>query len=123
MNKDVKILCVDDTPINIMLFEINFGEDYTVLSAGSGYAGLDVLERNPDISIIFSDMKMPVMNGIEFIELAKAKFPEKKCFLITGFEITDEIQSALDSGLILNCFRKPFNIKEIDEAIRDSMGQ
>ena len=122
MLKNVKILCVDDAPINLMLFEINFSEKYTVITAESGWSGLEILDRQPDILIVFSDMKMPNMNGIEFIEKAKEKFPDKKFFILTGFETTTEIQSAIDSGLILKCFRKPFNIKEMDDAILEVIG-
>ncbi len=57
------------------------------------------------------------MSGIEFVEKAREKFPNKKYYLLTGFEITPEINSALENGLILKYFRKPFNAKEIENAI------
>ncbi|NLB03011.1 MAG: response regulator, partial [Bacteroidales bacterium] len=41
----------------------------------------------------------------------------KKYYLLTGFEIGPEIQAAIESGLILNCFQKPFNLKEIEDCI------
>ncbi len=62
-------------------------------------------------------MKMPNMNGIEFIINAKQKYPKMSFFIFTGFEINDEIQEALDSKLILRYFRKPFNMDEIYNAL------
>ena len=120
--KKVKILYVDDETINLQLFEINFSDKYVVFTVESGMEGIDILDKNPDIKIIISDMKMPNMNGIEFIKEAKKKYPEKKYFILTGFEITDEIQDALNSKLILKYFRKPFNINEIEKTIKEAIG-
>jgi len=122
MEKKVKILYVDDEPVNLMLFEINFSKEYNILTAENGFSGLETLDANPDILIIVSDMKMPNMNGIEFISKAKEKYPNKKFYILTGYEITNEIQEALDSGLILKYFNKPFNIKEIDNEIKKAIG-
>ncbi|MBI9063592.1 MAG: response regulator [Marinilabiliaceae bacterium] len=117
MSDKTKILYVDDEEINLQLFEINFQKKYQVITALDGLKGLELLEANPEILIVISDMRMPKMNGIEFIKQAKERFPDKRFFILTGFEITEEIQSALESGLILRYFKKPFNIKEIDSAL------
>lgn len=118
MQNKVKILYVDDEPVNLMLFEINFSKGYEILTAESGFLGLEILKENPETLIIISDMKMPSMNGIEFIKMAKVKYPDKKFYILTGYEITKEIQDALDTGLIMKYFSKPFNVKEIDNEIR-----
>lgn len=119
MNNKIKIIYVDDEEINAQLFQINFSINYKVYTGYSGFDGLELLEKHPDTKIIVSDMKMPVMNGIEFIKKAKEKFPDKKFYILTGFEITEEIQEALNSGLIQKYFKKPFNMKEIEIAINE----
>ena len=113
----IKILYVDDEDLNLRLFEINFNRSYDVLLGTNGFEGLELLEKYPDVHIVISDMKMPGMNGIEFIKEAKRRFPDKKFYILTGFEITSEINEALETGLILKYFRKPFNIKEIKSTI------
>ena len=117
MSEKVKILYVDDEYINLRLFEINLSKKYDVTIVDSGSKGLEVLAKNKDIKIVVSDMKMPKMNGIEFIEAAKKQHSTISYFILTGFEITDEIQKALDSGLIRKYFRKPFNPNEIHSEI------
>ncbi|TLX71831.1 response regulator [Labilibacter sediminis] len=112
-----KVLYVDDEEINLLLFEINLRGKYHVLKAEDGLKGLEVIKKNPDIKVVVSDMKMPYLNGIEFITKAKELAPNVCYFILTGFEITDELQAALDKGLILNCFRKPFNMNVIDEEL------
>jgi len=67
-------------------------------------------------------IKVQAMNGFEFIKKAKEKFPDKKFFILTGFEITEEILNALETGLILRYFSKPFNLNEIDSAISEAIG-
>jgi two-component system, response regulator, stage 0 sporulation protein F len=117
MNNRITILNVDDEPINLKLFEINFGKKNIVITANSGYEGLTKLKLNPDIKIVISDMSMPGMNGIEFIRLAKEDFPNIVFYILTGYGLTEEISAALDDNLINKYFSKPLNAKEIELSI------
>jgi CheY-like chemotaxis protein len=117
MDKSKKILYIDDDQINVELFEINFSEKYDVVCGASGNEGLNLLEETTDIKIIITDMKMPGMSGIDFIKKAREKFSDKIFFLLTGYNITSDIQNALDAGLIQQCFCKPFNKSEIETSI------
>ena len=117
----VCVLNVDDEPINRMLFQSVFKNKYRVLTAESGSSGLELLQDNRNIDVVISDMKMPGMNGIEFINKARELFPEKSYFILTGFDITPEIQKSLDTGSICKCFRKPLNMKEIEETINSKI--
>ena len=118
MSDKLKIMYVDDEELNLQLFELNFNRKYEVITAESGISALNLLEEHLDTTIVISDMKMPIMTGLEFIQKAKVKYPNIKYYILTGYEITDEIQEALDSKLILKYFRKPFDINEIDNVIR-----
>ena len=108
-NKPI-ILYVDDEVINLQLFEINLSKHYEVITANNGSEGLEILEKNQDIKLVASDMKMPNMNGLEFIKKAKQIYPHLPFFLLTGFETNLEIEEALDTQLILKHLKKPFNI-------------
>ncbi len=114
----ISLLYVDDEQINRELFLINFRKEYKVYTADSGFEGLNKLKLNSDIAVVISDMKMPGMNGVEFIRKAKLEYQNIVFFILTGFDITDEISNALKEKLINKYFRKPFNIKEIDKSIR-----
>lgn len=113
----MKILYVDDEAMNVQLFQIIFKTRYEVITGNSGAEGLALLDQHPDTQVVISDMRMPGMNGLDFIRAAREKFPEKQYYLLTGFEIGPEIQAAIESGLILQCFQKPFNLKQIEECI------
>ena len=117
MNEKPKILYVDDEIVNLQLFKLVFSNKYEVFTAENGLKGLELLDNNHNVSIVISDMKMPIMNGIEFIQKSKAKYQKISYFILTGYEITNEIQEALNLGLIVKYFRKPFNKSEIDSEI------
>lgn len=117
-----KVLYVDDERLNLMLFVAHLDKKYNVLTADSGEVGLTILKENRGIRVVVSDMKMPHMNGIEFIKKALEITPDTIFYILTGFEITKEIQQALDEGLIRKYFRKPFNIKEISAEIDRGLG-
>jgi len=112
-----KVLYVDDEPLNLKLFELCFSKKCKVFVANNGFEGLEQLDREADIMIIISDMKMPGMNGIDFIKQAKEKYPSKNYYIMTGYDINEEIRKTLDSGLVLGVLGKPFNATEIDQAI------
>jgi two-component system response regulator (stage 0 sporulation protein F) len=117
MTEKISILYVDDEPVNLQLFKFNFHKKFNIITAASGFEGLDLLNHNPKISIVISDMKMPGMNGLEFITKAKLLFPGIVFFILTGFDITPEIEEALNTKLIRKYCNKPFKIKELEEAI------
>jgi two-component system response regulator (stage 0 sporulation protein F) len=121
MSNKITILYVDDESINCMLFEMNFKRKYNILTASSGFDGLEKLNANPSTTIVISDMKMPGMNGIEFIRRAKKNYPEIVFYILTGFDFTDEIAGVLSEQLIKNYFCKPFNMSEIETAIKDAV--
>jgi len=117
MENRIKILYVDDEEINLMLFKYNFSDKYEIITSDCGSGGLECLKKHPEIKVVISDMKMPNMTGLDFIAKAKEQYSDIRYYILTGFDINDEIISALKNKLILKYFRKPLNIKEIQEAI------
>lgn len=119
MSNKTKVLYIDDEEINLELFVYNFSGKFEVITDCCGLNGLDQLQNHPDIKVVISDMKMPNMNGLEFIAKAKEIYEDKRYYILTGYDITEEIQQALETKLILKYFRKPFNIREIENAISE----
>ncbi len=122
--KNITLLYVDDEEVNLFLFKKSFESKYSILTATSGGNGLEVLKGHADeIIVVISDMRMPLMNGVEFIKKARALHDNIVYFILTGFEYNDEIDEALSTNLIQKFFTKPFNYKEIDEAINQVIQQ
>jgi two-component system, response regulator, stage 0 sporulation protein F len=119
MGQKTTILYIDDEPINILVFESIFSRNYNVITAASGFEGLERLHSNSDILIVICDMKMPRMNGIEFIVQARKEFPNLFYYILSGYDITEEIFNALKNKVIIKYFCKPFNVSEIEESIKE----
>ncbi len=112
-----KILYVDDENPNLLLFQIAFRNQLDVLTASSAEEALDILENNKDVDVVISDMRMPKVNGLEFIQEARKKYKVPKYCLLTGFEITSEIEEAINKKIVDKYFKKPFNKEEILQSI------
>lgn len=116
------VLFVDDEEINLFLFEKTFEKDFNVKTASSGVEALESLgEHGEEIKVVISDMRMPVMNGLEFVEKARNKSSGIFFFILTGYEINRELRSALEANLIDQLFHKPFDYHLIKKAITDSI--
>ncbi len=113
METNRKIIYVDDEQINLELFKINFRNDFEVFIADSALKGLDILTQNNDINVIVSDLKMPHMNGLEFIERIKTENPSKVCILLTAFMESDVMLKAINNELIFRYIMKPWRKDEI----------
>ena len=120
-NQKIKILYIDDEPVNLLLFERMFEGFYDVITAESGSQGVLILEKSSDIQVVISDMKMPIMNGLEFITKVRPMYPDIHYYLLSGYELTPEIQNSLSDGLILKYFQKPFLTEEIDNVIKETL--
>lgn len=116
----IKILYVDDEPINLDLFKLTFKGKFEIITAESGCTALAILE-NEEIPIIISDMKMPGMNGLEFIKKAREKYNDKQYYILSGYEINAQIEEAMNKKLINNYFKKPFNRTLLEKEIKDGI--
>ena len=116
--RNVTVLYVDDEEFNLFLFKITFEKKYAVYTASSGFDGLKILdEHHTDIIVVISDMKMPNMNGVEFIKKAREKYDHIFYFILSGFDSNPEIENAIEEKIIHQFFSKPFEINEIEKAI------
>ncbi|GAO30646.1 response regulator [Geofilum rubicundum] len=122
MANNISVLYVDDEPINLKVFELGLRNRFTIHTALSGFEGLEILRKESGITVVVSDMRMPVMDGLEFIEAAKKEFPNLVFFIYTGYGICDRIAQALDDNLLHKYFRKPTSFNDIEATIVESVG-
>ena len=111
-----KLLIVDDEAHIRMLIEQTLedleDEGVELLFAENGEQALEMIKQE-EPNLVFLDVMMPKMNGLEFIINARKLLPHIIFYIISGFDITDEIQESLDKGLIQKYFKKPFNMNEL----------
>ena len=84
------ILVVDDEAL-IRLTVVALFRDCgaAVLEAGTARQALDVLVRHPEIGLLFTDVRMPGMDGLELARQAREMRPDLRIVLTTGFSDQD----------------------------------
>jgi CheY-like chemotaxis protein len=75
----------DDEDVRDMITGVLEMQGFTVLQAGSGREAMALLRENPDVSLLFSDIRMPGMTGTELARQAREMRPELRVVLTTGF--------------------------------------
>lgn len=95
---------------------------YTILTAESGAAGLEILENEP-VDIIISDMRMPQMDGAQFLEQVAGRWPQTVRFILTGYADLNSTIDAINKGQIYGYFSKPWEDNEIRLAVQHALEQ
>jgi len=114
------ILLVDDhKPFRDSLAKILEGEGFRVLPASDGEEALDIL-RNEFIHLILTDLKMPRMDGVELLKVAKTIRPEVEVILITGYGTVDTAVKSMKDGAF-DYIQKPFKPREIIKLVRKAI--
>ncbi|MDB9312446.1 response regulator [Spirulina sp. CS-785/01] len=121
MSKKPKILVVDDEPDNLALLYRTFRRDYKVLTAESGPAALDILAQDPDVAVIISDQRMPIMTGTEFLSLTAVQYPDIIRIILTGYTDVEDLVEAINSGKVFKYVTKPWEADELREVVRQAL--
>lgn len=107
------VLFVDDeskilTSIKITLHR----EPYRVYTAESGAEALELL-KSVTIDVIISDMRMPEMDGIEFLKRARPLAPEAVLMILSGYSDISKIMEAINEQHIWRYICKPWKKEEL----------
>ncbi|MBI4488928.1 MAG: sigma-54-dependent Fis family transcriptional regulator [Deltaproteobacteria bacterium] len=115
-----RILVVDDEENVVVLFKrILEKEGYEVESAASGEEALGWLETDW-FDLLISDLKMPRMDGLEFIQKAKTLRPSVPCIVLTAYGTIESAVAAMKKGAY-DYLAKPANIEEIKLVVKKAL--
>jgi DNA-binding NtrC family response regulator len=114
------ILIVEDEAKMRRLLELNLGEDgFTTLSAGDAEAGLKLLRENP-VDLVVTDLKLPGMNGLEFLQAVKRQNAALPVVVMTAFGTVETAVEAMKAGAS-DYVLKPFSLAEMRMVIRKEL--
>ena len=117
MGKKVTVLVVEDEVL-ILLDIVDYleSEGFRVLQAANAAQAIEMLEREPAISIIFTDVEMPgTMDGLKLAALVRDRWPPVKIVVTSGHK-TVEITDLPDGGVF---FSKPYRPDELAITFRE----
>ena len=97
-----KILFVDDEQNILSGFERSFRKDFNLDTAITGMEGISAIKLHGPYAVVVSDMRMPGMDGIQFLSRVKEISPDTVRIMLTG---NADIQTAIDAVNEGNIFR------------------
>lgn len=105
----------DDVDLRVTLQEILMDEGQDVISAEDGFEAVKKASESR-IALIFMDIQMPGMNGVDAFLAIKEILPDCVVVMMTGYAVEDLIQKALSEGA-KTVLSKPVSIQQILEII------
>ena len=110
-----KVLVVDDDPVVGKSFDrVLSGKGYAVITASNATDALDRLARE-DYVVVFTDIKMPGMDGLEMAGRVKAKRPWLPVVIVTGYG--NEANEAAAKGIgVAGFLHKPLSPEMIESS-------
>jgi signal transduction histidine kinase len=115
--REYPVLYVDDEPDNLRIFDLTFGREFTVYTAPSGEAGLDVLTRLP-VALVLSDHRMPGMTGTEFLSRVADIDPKTIRIMVTAYGDAETLEDAINTGSIYRYIPKPWTPEDVRATLR-----
>lgn len=117
MNKLIKILVVDDDDNILFAFkEVFKKEGYTTITASNGLDALNRIETESP-TIVFMDITMPLLDGLETLESIRKQNPWLPVIIITGYSTMQAAIKAMQLGAF-EYLTKPLNIEKIREVAK-----
>ena len=111
------MLVEDEGNILDALMRLFRREGYQLIRATSAEEGVKLLETT-SVDIVISDQRMPGMQGTEFLKEVKSRYPNSIRMILSGYAQTDEIDEALDTGVISLFIPKPVNEEDLRRTVR-----
>ncbi len=105
----------DDEMIRSLLKKTLEGQDHTVVTARNGAEGAECVKKW-DFDLVFLDLKMPGMDGGEFLKQLKSIKPTLPVTIITGYPGSEMMERALKHGPF-GVMNKPFDSSDIINAV------
>jgi DNA-binding NtrC family response regulator len=118
-----QILFVDDDQNLLDSFTRNLHKEFTIETAPGGKEGLAIIHLFGPFAVVISDMRMPGLDGAEFLARVRELSPHTVRMLLTGHNDLKRAIAAVNEGQIFHYLHKPCSKEEMVSAIRLGLAQ
>ena len=123
MNHNEKILLVDDELRVVQALQRALRSEFHIEIAGGSEAGLQVLARDGPFAVVVSDLRMPVMDGVQFLSRVKTVSPDSIRVMLTGQADMHAAIAAVNEGNIFRFLTKPCPPATLSKVLEASLEQ
>lgn len=115
------VLFVDDeTRVLSSVRRLLRKQNWNLLFASSGMQGLEIIEGH-DVDLVVSDIRMPHMNGLEFLNKVKERFPNIERIAFTGYADDEMLSRIFSEAEVYMLIPKPWDNNEMKSIISDAL--
>jgi response regulator RpfG family c-di-GMP phosphodiesterase len=118
-----KILFVDDDPNILAGYLRQLHNLFTIEVAQSGEEALTKIGKDGDYAVIVTDMRMPGMDGVEFLKQVSKAAPHTVRMVLTGYADQQAMTDALNEGHVYRFLTKPCAPEVMAEALKAALAQ
>ncbi len=111
------VLFVDDDPEMLASYRRIFRRKYLAETAPGPAEGLDMLGDGRRFAVVVSDLRMPGMDGVAFLEKAREKRPETVRIMLTGYADVTAAVAAVNAGKVFSFLTKPCPEEALEAAV------
>lgn len=116
-----KILFVDDEQNLLDAMRRQFRGRFDVATAVGGHEALKVLQDQGPFAVIVSDYRMPLMNGVEFLERSRSISPDSVRIMLTGYAEHQTAIDAVEKGHVFHFLTKPCDSQALSDALQAAL--
>lgn len=102
-----RVLLIDDDPHLLSALRRQFADEFDLVTAPGGEAGLELVRAGPPFGVVVSDMRMPGLDGIQTLSAIRESAPDTVRIMLTGNADQQTAINAINQGEILRFYTKP----------------
>jgi diguanylate cyclase (GGDEF)-like protein len=118
-----KILFVDDEEMLLDFYRRSLGPEFAIDFALGPEKGVALLNSAGPYAVVVADMRMPGMNGVEFLMLVKTVSPQSVRIMLTGCMEIETTIEAVNQGNVFRFLTKPCSATRLAEALHDGLNE
>jgi response regulator RpfG family c-di-GMP phosphodiesterase len=118
-----RVLFVDDDPNLTAAFRRAYRKRFDFHSAGSGDAGLELIRTSLPFAAVVADMRMPGMDGVEFLSEVRRISPDTTRIMLTGLADLETAMEAVNKGHVFRFLNKPCDEENLAEVVEAGIRQ
>lgn len=119
-NRKIKTIVVEDEVLLLKNIEKKITQTNSAFYvAGSAYNGQDALtliEKDPP-DVVFTDIRMPIMDGLRLTEILKERYPFILVVIVSGYDDFEYARKAIVYG-VCDYLLKPIRIDELEKTLK-----